>query len=1581
MGRRPATIRDAQPALAKRTRRLLRWAMACAVLLFLGCVPAANAQASSIAAASPEPSGGDQTAAAAVRVRVANNFAKLPLSFEANGGQTDPQVKFLARGPGYTLFLTRQEAVFAFASPARTGQPNEKPRASALRLRFEGGDPNASISGVNELPGKTNYFLTSDRSTWHTGIANYSRVSYQNLYPGVNAIFQGNPQRLEFDFDVAPGADPTKIALGFEGGRVLRVDNTGGIVLGLGKSGRDGEVTLGRPVVYQQIGGARREIAGRFVLRGRHRIGFALGNYDRAQPLVIDPTLIYSTYLAGSSGSGQTDLQSIAADSSGSAYVAGYTDTESFPGPSGPMSVPAENADFVAKFTPDGSALDYLTFLPGLSPGEMVIDSSGSAYVGGFYSDSYIVGGGYQNPNVSNPNYNPNQITVVKLSPDGSQVVYAAQIGPGSADLLGIYMNLAVDSQDSIYTVTGVDDQGYDATFYPTTTNAYQTTVQDIESAAVTKLSADGTSLVYSTFLGGTDGINGESQGMAVAVDSQGDAYIVGATDDSSFPTTSGALQPACGPTECAYVAGFVTKLNPTGAGLLYSTFFGTEIGMTYEDILPDIGPAIAVDASGDAYVAGTSINSTFPTPQIAGPMASVPGYNNGGATSQFAFLGEISNDGTQLLYLALLGDNNTTLAAGSVQNGFAGATSVAVDSAGNAYLTGVTTSSSFPVTSDAYQSTQVTTCNSSICDGEAFYTILNTTVSGNSSLAYSTYLGAATSNSIAIGTSVALDPSGNAYLGGVVNSADFPTTSGAFQATAPYGGGYVMKFGALSAPAASAISVVSGGTQSAVIGQAFANPLVVNVTDASGNPVSGATVTFTAPTSGASASLSSSTATTGSNGNASVTVTANGVASSTAYQVSASVASVTTPATFSLTNTQAATTLTVAPSSLSLVYGQPVTIAAAISPASVQSTAPTGSVAFYDNGTALLPDSTVSGAAASYTVNVPPVGSHPYSAQYLGDTNFEASALTGATSPVVVGQAGATLAGPAIQPVTLTAGQAGSIPVTIAGQYSGNGIATPSGSISYSVTGNAFLAGSAPIVSGSATIPVPSTVAAGQYTVMVSYAGDTNYSAATSINISLTVSSSMPQPVSVNDQETITVDDTETVNAFTLPAAINLSEPVAYFSTGSPLGFGGQPGSQTIALSNMGLSPLMLQPVTLSNTTAFSISALQCFNGATATSVPSGGFCTLTIAYTGSSPATDTGTLTFSDNAPLSNLATTGSAPSYMQSITLDGQCPASSNCPVAVPPPPTATVSVNDSETITVTDTPVITVTGGAPIANLSPATLSFAAQVSGTTAAAQTVTLSNTGNASLSINGSGISISGANATDFSESSPSCGSGVAAGNSCAISVTFTPSLSAGSETATLNVADNASGSPQQVQLSGVALPPPSVSCTIPTITLSGDSGTATITCTATDFTGTISLACNLPASLSQYITCSFSPSSLNFASSNTASTTLSINPAQSLSASLERKSWLTHASPDAVAFAAVLWLPGWIFVAYRKKGRSKRGILWLLILLCGLPSITSCGANSQVPATPPAGAYQASVVLTGPGLNETLTFTIQVL
>lgn len=297
-----------------------------------------------------------------------------------------------------------------------------------------------------------------------------------------------------------------------------------------------------------------------------------------------------------------------------------------------------------------------------------------------------------------------------------------------------------------------------------------------------------------------------------------------------------------------------------------------------------------------------------------------------------------------------------------------------------------------------------------------------------------------------------------------------------------------------VSAASAASVAVVSGTPQLAVIGAALAAPLKALVENQYSNPVSGATVVFTAPASGATVT-----------GSPAATAT-DGTASTAAYTVTANVSGAATSASFLLTNTQAATTLTVAPSATALVYGQPVTVNASISPASVLTGAPAGTVTFYDGATALTPASTVSSAGASYSVSVPTVGSHSYSAQYGGDNNFAPSSLTVATSALVVSKANTTLSGPS-SPVNLTYGAGGSIAISVVGRYSGAGIAAPGGTVTYTI--GSGTAQSAAISAGTATLTIPTTQAAGSYAVTVSYSGDGNYNAAAQITLSLAIAKS----------------------------------------------------------------------------------------------------------------------------------------------------------------------------------------------------------------------------------------------------------------------------------------------------------------------------------------------------------------------------------------------------------------------------------------------------------------------------------------
>src|SRR5208337_2632455 len=317
--------------------------------------------------------------------QVLQAYGQIPLSFEVNRGQTAAQVDFLSQGSGYTLFLTPTETVVSLQKPApAAGDAAAAPNSVVLSSRFVGANPQPQVVGLDRLAGTSNYFIGSDPSQWHTNIANYGQVEYQNLYPGVDLVFYGNQRQLEYDYIVAPGTDPGVIKLAFDGADSMSIDGQGDLVLHTSA----GDVTEDAPVVYQESGGVRQPISGHFVLEGDGQVGFAVGAYDHTQPLVIDPVLSYSTYLGGTS---DEYGRGIAVDTAGNAYVTGETGPD-FPTTTGAYRTTYGGlinhvAVFVTKLNPTGTALVYSTYLGGTSHDQgqgIAVDTAGNAYVTGF---------------------------------------------------------------------------------------------------------------------------------------------------------------------------------------------------------------------------------------------------------------------------------------------------------------------------------------------------------------------------------------------------------------------------------------------------------------------------------------------------------------------------------------------------------------------------------------------------------------------------------------------------------------------------------------------------------------------------------------------------------------------------------------------------------------------------------------------------------------------------------------------------------------------------------------------------------------------------------------------------------------------------------------------------------------------------------------------------------------------------------------------------------------------------------------------------------------------------------------------
>jgi hypothetical protein len=664
------------------------------------------------------------------RLQAIESFINLPMYFETNQGQTDAQVKFLSRSPGNILFLTPSRAVLVL-----TKRETES-SGTVLSMAFAGAHRRPHISGREQLPGKVNYFVGNDPRKWRTNIATYGKVLYRDLYPGIDLVYYGRRGQLEYDLVIRPGADLRNIVLEFRGAERLEVDARGDLVMHT----EVGVIRQRKPVVYQEINGARREIVGSYALKGKHRVGFKVAAYDASRPLVIDPVLFYSTYLGGSF---DEHGEGIAVDSTGNAYVTGGTTSSDFPTTPGAYSttfgccVGVSNHVFVTKLNPLGSApLIYSTYI-GANGDDfgigIAIDTLGNAYVTGRTGNNFPTTPGAFQTTFGGGNYDA---FVTKLNPTGSALVFSTYLG-GSGNEFG--SGIAVDGLGNAY-LTGQTS----SIDFPTTLGAFQTSfgggggINPLD-AFVTKLNPLGSApLVYSTFLGGSS----NDVGTGIAVDGLGNAYVTGYTGSTNFPTTPGAFQTTYG----GGVDAFVTKLNPLGsAPLVYSTFLGGSSG--------DQGRGIAVDGSGNAYVTGFTGSTNFPT--TLGAFQTSYGGNGD------AFVTKLNPAGSApLVYSTYLGGSNEDVGGG-----------IAVDSSGNAYVTGYTFSTNFPTTSNAFQPT-------SGGAPDAFVTKLNP---GGAPLVYSSYLGGSGFDR-AFG--IAVDSFGNAYVTGDT-SGSFPTTPGAFQ-TAP---------------------------------------------------------------------------------------------------------------------------------------------------------------------------------------------------------------------------------------------------------------------------------------------------------------------------------------------------------------------------------------------------------------------------------------------------------------------------------------------------------------------------------------------------------------------------------------------------------------------------------------------------------------------------------------------------------------------------------------------------------------------------------------------------------------------------
>jgi Abnormal spindle-like microcephaly-assoc'd, ASPM-SPD-2-Hydin/Beta-propeller repeat len=1125
-------------------------------------------------------------------------YARLPLSFEKNVGQTDAQVRYTARGQGYLLFLTPTEAVLALRSPdtpsrgraasdslVREPHPAQKApdggevaaKNDALHLGFVGANPDPRITGDNLLEGRSNYFVGDDPRQWHTNVPNYARVKYESIYPGIDLVYYGNQIELEFDLVVSPGADPNKVRFNLLGARKLALNSQGDLVVSLGAR----EISLHKPVLYQTAGQARKPVEGHYVLGKNHQVAFEAGPYNTSRALIIDPTLAYSTFLGGSD---EDQGKAIAVDASGNAYIAGNTASVDFPTLS-PFATAGEI--FVTKLNPTGSALIY------------------SSYFGGSISGSPLV---------------------------------ATNCGPWPC-----LSGLAIDSAGNAY-ITGVAYSGFPAVNQ--IPNACDASCQADGGTFVAKINAAGSAVDYASVIGG--GLS-----SAIAVDSSGSAYVVGETFiQKDFPIVN-ALQPAFGG---ATNDAFLFKVNAAGSQLVYSTFLGGN-GV-------DQATGVAVDASGNAYVAGTTFSlasaNNFPTVnQIQGACV---GSCRTGAYQDDVFISKINASGSALTYSSLLGGSGNDSAAATGYF-FEGA-SLALDPSGNAYVAGITApnagTNDFPSTTGAFQATPLS-CTGSICTAQGFVTKIN---SSGTALVYSTFFG--TNNDMAtdiVTQDIAVDSSGDVAI------------VGEFGKTFP-----------------------------------LVNPLYPNY-------------------------------------------------------------------------------LLLEPS------------AAVLNPA----------------GSALLFSS-----------------------------NLTQTSGIGAAQDGVFG-------------------------------------------VTFESPGNLFVTGG-----GCSAIPVTAgafqSACKGTFNAFVA---------------NITFAASTP-PVGVS------------------PASLMFASQTV----------GTNSASQAVTLTNNGTAALAITGISVTGTDAGDFSETNTCGS----SVAVGASCAISVVFKPTATGSRTASLSIADSAA-------GSP----QLVALTG----------------TATAAA------------------AAPGITLFPTTLTFPSQTVGATSQAQTVTLTSSGTAALSI--TSITIAGTDPGDYSETN-TCGSTVAAGANCTISVIFKPAAS-GTRTASVSIADNASGSPHTVPLSGTgaAAPAPGFSLSASPATLSvapGAPGTSTLTVTPVNgFNQAVAFACTgLPSMAS----CSFSPSSVT-PSGAAVKTTLTLDTAAASSAAAQNHLPENPSRLPAIAETAGLF--GCIFLLGAFRSRASR-LLSMLILMGSLGLLLACGGggsgSSGNPGTP-AGTYSIVVTATsGTGSSalsqsSTIALTVQ--
>jgi hypothetical protein len=1406
------------------------------------------AQQTSLPATGSPQSAATKTAAA--------NYGKLPTTFEGNVGQTDPQVNFLSRGSGYVVFLTAGGMVFSAHSQlvANTGaQPNVRPApqtsgGAVIQLNLVGANPNPLAVGESPQPGKVNYFIGRDRSKWHTNVATYGKVHYKDIYPGIDLVYYGNPSQLEYDFEIAAGANPRQIQFDVKGADTVSVASNGDLVL----QTKLGALHVKSPVLYQTINNMKLPISGGFSLKSSTRVGFSLTGYDPTKPLVIDPVLLYSTYLGGLA---DDQAVGIAVDTEGSAYVAGWTQSTNFPLASEGQTPSGTNA-FIAKLDVSGSSLLYADFIGGSSEDyatAMTLDNDNNVYVTGYTcsSDFPMVNAFQSSMNGCYDGF------ISKVSGDGSSLLYSTYLGGSNG---AQPYSIALNSSSEMYVA------GYtNSTDFPLL-NAVQTTVAPNgggnygQYGFVTHLTADGSALVFSTYLAGSANViqncgypcwgAPDTLIQGIAVDLSGNAYVAGWTNTSDFPTTVGAYMPSLSNLNNQQIA-FVSEFSGSGS-LLYSTYFGSTSGNGY----PSSAAGIAVDSTGSAYITGTAYSDgSFPvtTPNLCDP-------GTYGWSCSYGFVTKFNPTGTGLAYSTFLPVNNSATPQ-----------SIALDSLENAY-----------VLSSVYGSGMTTVNPIEGFTNQSDMLITEIDPTGSIQL-FGTYLGG---NGEDFPGGIAVDVSGSIYVAGYTNSSDFPVSAAALQNT--LGGNsdaFIAKIGTADAPAVAispslvqfSIRAVGSVSQpnTSLLRNMGSVALTISSITISGDFTETDTCGTSVPAAGTCTFTLTFTPTAPGPRFGSILVQDDGAGS---------------PHFINLVGD--GSTAIVALSSTSLTFPS----------LQIGQSSPQQSVTLTNNGNATLnlnnsaltgdyaqtndcPSALGVGSVCTFQITfTPTAGGARNGALTLTD-----NAPDSPESVTLTGSGYVTTA--TIAPASLT--------------FSNQSVGATSSAQTVVVTNT-----------GANVMAVSAVTTSGDF-AQTNQCSSIPASQSCSINVTFTptAAGSRSGALTINDDaqgnpHTVTLSGTGIASAasFSPTSLIFASQSVG--STSTP---------QSIVFTNTGNGQLTVTSIQANGDFA------QTNNCATlAASV---GTCTVVVTFTPTSTGSRMGTIIVTDSAPNSP-----------QTLSLSG--------------------------------------TAGAPANTLSVSSLTFAEQTVGTSSSAQAVLLTNTGNANMVV--SSVSAVG----DFSQTD-NCPGNLSPAASCTINVTFTP-VTGGSRTGSLIVSDNSLSGSALVTLSGNGSNFSLTDAGSGTATVkAGSTATYQLTFTAAGgpFANQVTMACSGAPALS---TCSVSP-----ATTPAGTTSVAVTVTVSTTAAIASLSMPQLGHDRSMLAAWMFQVPGFLLFGLMSVGSTRRRMGWRYVLLGLLVGLTlfaiACGSGSTAPTTKSQagtapGTYTLLVTASSGSLNQTMPLTLTV-